>query len=242
MVGGIKMRKTYSIIVTFVCILLIGMLVFVGSYKTNFFKRQFAKLGWVNLEAKDRGDFWCIKGWNNTLRKLDIDVDVVFYGNSITSGSSFDKYFPDLKICNLGYPGDDLEGLRFRAYTIAAVKPEKVFVMGGINGLNIMPLKVFPKKYELMIQAIKEAAPEAKIYLQSILPVSNNKGVDNGKIVRCNNIIKSLSQTYDCQYIDLYSIYELDGQMNPEYTRDGVHLKPEHYDKWAEAIKEYVYD
>ena len=234
------MRKTYSIIVTFVCILLIGMLVFVGGYKTNFFKRQFAKLGWVNLEAIDRGDYHCIRGWSNTLRKLDVDADVVFYGNSITSGSSFDKYFPDLKICNLGYGGDDLDGLRFRAYTIATVKPEKVFVMGGINGLNIMPLKIFPEKYELMIQSIKEAAPEADIYFQSILPVKSHKMTK--KIIECNKIIDSLSNVYGCRYIDLFSLYEKEGAMNMDYSVDGTHLKPEHYDKWAEAIREYVYE
>lgn len=235
-----QMRKTYSIVVTVVCVLSIGMLVFVGGYKTNFFKRQFVKLGLVKLEAKDRGDYYCISGWNNTLKKLNVDVDVVFYGNSITAGSSFDKYFPDLKICNLGYGGDDLDGLRFRAYTIAAVKPEKVFVMGGINGLNIMPLKLYPEKYELMIQSIKEAVPEAKIYLQSILPVKNHKMTN--KIIECNKIIDSLSNVYGCQYIDLFYLYEKDGTMNMDYSEDGTHLKPEHYDKWAETIREYVYE
>lgn len=61
-------------------------------------------------------------------------VDVVFYGNSITCGSSFQDYFPEVSICNLGYPGDNLDGLTSRSYMIATVKPEKVFVMGGING------------------------------------------------------------------------------------------------------------
>lgn len=239
-----KMKKKASIIVlsamSALCVVLLAMVIFIGGYKTNFFKRQFAKLGWAEMEAKDRADYWCVRGWYNTLKKLDLDVDIVFYGNSITSGSDFREFFPDVSICNLGYPGDDLPGLRFRAYTIATVKPEKVFVMGGINGLKQTPLDVFTEQYSQMIKAIKEAVPEAHIYLQSILPVKDKKMTK--KVKECNIIIDSLSTAYGCQYIDLFPLYEKEGVMNLDYSKDGTHLKSEHYDKWADAIRKYVYE
>ena len=222
------------------CLVLLAVVIFLGGYKTNFFKRQFAKHGWAKIEAKDLPEYYCIRGWNNTLKKLNVDVDVVFYGNSITSGSDFRKFFPDVSICNLGYPGDDLSGLRFRAYTIASVKPEKVFVMGGINGLKKTPLAIFTDKYSQMINAIKETVPEAHIYLQSILPVKDKK--TSKKVMKCNIIIDSLATAYGCQYIDLFPLYEKEGSMNLEYSTDGTHLKSEHYDKWANAIKKYVYE
>lgn len=239
-----KMKKKTSIIVlsamSALCVVLLAMVIFIGGYKTNFFKRQFAKLGLVEMEATDLTNYFCVRGWYNTLKKLDLDVNVVFYGNSITSGSDFREFFPDVSICNLGYPGDDLPGLRFRAYTIAAVKPEKVFVMGGINGLKQTPLEVFTEQYSLMIKAIKEAVPEANIYLQSILPVKDKKMTK--KVKGCNIIIDSLATAYGCQYIDLFPLYEKEGGMNLDYSKDGTHLKSEHYDKWADAIRKYVYD
>lgn len=227
-------------ILSVLCVLMFSAVVFIGG-KTNFFKRSLAKLGWVQLDAKDRPDYWCIKGWNNTLQKLNCDVDVVFYGNSITAGSAFQDYYPELSICNLGYPGDNLDGLRFRAYTIASVKPEKVFLMGGINGSKQMPVDVFVKKYEQLIVEIQKNVPSAQLYLQSILPVTPSiTYASNDKIRRFNKLIDSLANVHQCQYIDLYHLYEKDGKMNEEYTRDGVHLKSEHYDKWAEAIRPYV--
>ena len=239
-----KMKKKTSIIVlsamSILCLLLLATIIFIGGFKTNFFKRQFIKLGWAELEANDQPSYWCIRGWDNTLKKLDIDVDVVFYGNSITAGSDFREYFQDVSICNLGYPGDDLTGLRFRAYTIANVKPEKVFLMGGINGLKQMPLDVFAEKYSQMIKAVQETVPEARIYLQSILPVKDKKITQ--KVMDCNTIIDSLSTAFGCQYIDLFHLYEKDGGMNLNYSKDGTHLKPEHYDKWANAIKNYIYE
>ena len=237
-----KMKKKTSIIVlsamSVICLALLATIIFIGGFKTNFFKRQFVKLGWAEIEATERPNYYCIRGWDNTLKKLDIDVDVVFYGNSITCGSDFGDYFPNVSICNLGYPGDDLPGLRFRAYTIASVNPEKVFVMGGINGLKQTPLDVFTEQYSQMIKAVKETVPKAQIYLQSILPVKDKKITK--KVMECNIIIDSLASAYGCQYIDLFQLYEKDGCMNMEYSKDGTHLKPEYYNMWAEAIRKYV--
>ena len=237
----IKMKKTVIIIVlSAVCLGLLGIVIFIGRYKTNFFHRQFVKLGWEQIEARDKPGYACIRGWNQCLKKLDVDVDVVFYGNSITAGSDFREYFPDVSICNLGYGGDDLPCLRFRAYTIAAVNPEKVFVMGGINSLNNTPIPVFSDQYTLMIKAIQESVPDANIYLQSILPVESKKLTE--KIRKCNDIIDSLASAYGCTYIELFPLYETNGAINPEFTKDGTHLKKEHYDKWANAISAYIYE
>ncbi len=41
-------------------------------------------------------------------------------------------------------------------------------------------------------------------------------------------------------YVDVYSAYVLNGEMNPEYTRDGVHLKDEYKYLWLEILSEYV--
>lgn len=240
----LKMKKKTSIIVlsamSALCVVLLAMVIFLGGYKSNYFKRQFVKLGWAEMEAKDKADYYCVRGWNQCLKKLNIDVDVAFYGNSITSGSDFREFFPDVSICNLGYPGDDLPGLRFRAYTIAAVNPEKVFVLGGINGLKQTTISSFTNQYTLMIKAIEESVPNAQIYLQSILPVKDKKLTE--KIQECNSIIDSLANMYGCQYVDLFSIYVKDGAMNTEYSTDGTHLKSVHYDKWAERIRPYIYE
>ena len=234
-----KKWKLLFVLSSVCCLLTISALVYVSA-RTSFFQRVFAKLGWVQRDPSDKPDYWCIRGWNNTLDKLDLDVDVVFYGNSITCGSSFQDYFPEVSICNLGYPGDNLDGLTSRSYMIATVKPEKVFVMGGINGLKEMPIKAFIQKYEKLILEIRKNVPSAQLYFQSILPITNEKYSGNDKIQRCNDIIDSLARVYKCQYIDLFSLYEKNGEMNPEYTKDGVHLKPEHYDKWAEAIRPFI--
>ena len=224
--------------------LLLALVIFVGCIKTNYVPSRLERLGIMKIDPTKRGDYWCIIGWTNTLEKLHLDVDVVFFGNSITRGSSFETYFPDVKICNLGYSGDNTDGMLLRVKQIKVVNPEKVFVMAGINGLHIQSESVFTEKYATMVDSIKQTVPTAKIYLQSILPVNPSmkagKSFTKEKIARCNELVRKIAEQKGCVYIDLYRLYAVDGIMPEELTRDGVHLYPEAYHRWAEEIRKYI--
>ena len=227
-------------------VLLFVLVIFIGCVKTNYINTKLERLGIVKTDPTERGDYWCIQGWTNTLEKLHLDVDVVFFGNSITRGSSFEEYFPNVSICNLGYPGDNTDGMLLRVNQIKAVNPEKIFIMAGINGLHIQTEQVFTEKYATMVDSVKQAVPNAKIYLQSILPV--NPSMESGKIFnkekisKCNEIIRRIAEQKDCVYIDLYRLYAVDGIMPTELTRDGIHLFPKAYDRWANEIQKYIYE
>ena len=224
--------------------LLFAIIIFIGCVKTNYINSKLERIGIMKFDPTKRGDYCSIRGWTNTIEKLHLDMDVVFFGNSITCGSSFEKYFPNVKICNLGYPGDNTDGMLLRTNQIKAVNPEKVFVMAGINGLHIQTEKVFTEKYATMVDSIKLAVPTAKIYLQSILPVNpsmkGGKGINKEKIVKCNEIVQQIAKQKGCVYIDLYKLYAVDRIMPKELTPDGVHLYPKAYDRWADEIRKYI--
>lgn len=236
----------------FVNILLFALVIFIGCIKTDYINNKLEKIGIMKFEHPNPGDYKCIQGWANTIEKLHLDMDIVFFGNSITQESSFETYFPNVKILNLGYPGNTIDGMLYRIDQIKAVNPKKVFVMAGINGLPLQTYQEFTEKYTSMVDSIKQIIPTAKIYLQSILPV--NTSMKNGtllkeekfaksieeKIANCNKIIESIAKQKGCVYINLYKLYAIDSTMPKELTRDGVHLYPEAYDKWAKEIKKYI--
>jgi lysophospholipase L1-like esterase len=61
------------------------------------------------------------------------------------------------------------------------------------------------------------------------------------KIQQANTVIKEFADKHQrCRYINLYSLYEKNGIMPAELTRDGIHLKPKSYERWAEAIRPYI--
>lgn len=229
-------------------IILLFAVFYIGYIKTPFFLNVGNKLGICSLPKNKRSDYWCINGWTNCLKKLNLANQIVFFGNSITRGSNFHESFPDKDICNLGYSGNTLDDLISRIEMVKAVHPEKIFIMGGINGLRITPIDVFKEKYEALINNIHDSIPDAKIYVQSILPINpkmhagKKLGKINDKIISCNAIIKNIANTHGLTYIDLYNHYAEDGMLPENITIDGIHLKPESYSLWAALIKPYIYE
>ena len=230
-----------------ICGILFGTNILLGGvifFKTNLVQRIGVRIGLFETTPMDNPNYWCIQGWTNTLEKMNVDFDVVFFGNSITRGSSFHEYFTNTSICNLGFPGDNLDGMMLRVNQIKAVNPQKIFIMAGINGLNLQTIKVFEEKYERLVKAIKEANPYSTLYLQSILPVNNSIApkyvCSNEKIVNANETIKNIANRNGCTYIHVYQLYVKNGEMNASLSRDGVHLFPESYDAWANLLKPYI--
>lgn len=213
--------------------------------KTGYYKHLAYRLGYSDVAPYNIKANECLKGWTNSLYSLRDTVDVVFIGNSITHGGNFSEYFLDKKVCNLGYPSDDIKGMTQRISQLEALQPSKVFIMIGFNGLAKMSEQEFDGQYSTLIESIMKTLPESQLYLQSLLPVNNDISklpIDNEIIVKANEQISSIAGKYKLTYVDLYSIYVDNGMLNARYTDDGVHLKSNVYSLWEEAVSPYVYD
>lgn len=190
--------------------------------------------------------YYAVLGWNNTLQKLDYDADVVFFGDSFIYYSDFREFFPDKKIVTLGFAGDTLKGMQERVEGVAALKPEKIFVMAGVNGLKSYTLQSHIEDCDILCSMIAEQIPGANVYCFSVLPVCNyseKNGLNNDTIVDYNRNFKEISEKYGFTYIDLYSFYLDDnGAMDQRFSADGVHILPEYYAIWAEQINQYIYE
>ena len=239
-----KKNRALLIISLLLNFALLGSTIYLGVLKDKPVRKAETKTETTKPAPESRADYWCIKGWNNAFLKLGVDFDVVFFGNSITYGSDFRKYFPSTSICNQGYPGDNMDGMMIRIPAIQAVHPKKVFVMAGINGLNRQQEEVFTEKYETFASALCDSLPNAQIYFQSILPVNNKdfgKFVcDNEKIKWANTEIERIAGSHGCVYIDLFSVLAVNDELPKEISKDGVHILPEAYDKWAKTIEPYM--
>ena len=103
--------------------------------------------------------------YKKVLQKLDI-VEAL-----PTDMSDFQKTFSNKKVINLGYPGDTMKGMMLRRAMLKAVKPEKIFMMAGINGLKTIGINQFAAEYETLVNSVQTSLPHSQFYLQSILPI-----------------------------------------------------------------------
>jgi lysophospholipase L1-like esterase len=218
------------------------LLLFIAlGIKTNYFEHVLYKLQIIENKQKS-GDYWAKEGWTNTLKKLNMNSDIVFFGNSITHDSSFNEYFTDKKIVNLGYPGDNIQGMLTRVEQVRCVHPKKVFMMAGINGITYLSEKRFKEGYTALVDSMLTIVTSDNLYIQSLLPVSEDFKIDNNLIIERNELIKDIAEVKHCTYLDLHTLYYKNGELPKNLTRDGIHLYPKSYDRWAEMIKPYIYE
>lgn len=247
--------KSKKIIITILLIsvafniLFFVSLLYITCVKTDLFERLIAKTGLIDCDSSDSRhqiDFRCLEGWANSLGKQPMPFDIVFYGNSITFESDFQSLFPNLNICNLGCNRDGLDDLIHRSFIIRSARPSKIFILGGINNIIDISLEELEAKYTIMVDTIIKQNPSSQIYLQSLLPVNIEMEIGSRylscqeKIKKANKIIKAISQTRGCYFVDLYSVYQVNDLLPREYTRDGLHLYPQAYEIWAQTISPYL--
>lgn len=247
----LKSKIVKAILICSLCIN-IGMaivLFYVSCFKTDFSYRALAKIGFIEYDmAKVRHqiELRCLEGWSNSLSKQYIKTDAVFYGNSITYESDFQKLYPQFIISNQGCNRDDLDDLIHRSFLINSVHPRKVFLLGGINSILDVPIDIFEQQYMLLVDTIKKQNPSVQLYLQSLLPVNVEMEIGSRyrdcqrKIKEANAIIKNIALSKSCHFVDLFAAYQINGSMPRKYTRDGLHLYPEAYSIWAQAIYPYL--
>lgn len=211
-----------------------------------FFHGNYGRKLLVKLDLRNPlpSESAALKAWENSLEQLDCDADVVFFGDSLTRLSDFRPYFPGIRICNLGMSRDTVEGMLRRVGMVQAVSPKLVFVEGGINGLGDAGMDKVLDQYARLMDSLREALPGAKIVIQSCTPLSRKCerifACSNETIRAFNGELRRLAEARGMPFVDLYGLYERDGMIDPDVTRDGAHLKDEAYAPWAETIRPYI--
>ncbi|GBF71258.1 hypothetical protein LAWASA_4015 [Lawsonibacter asaccharolyticus] len=99
----------------------------------------------------------------------------------------------------------------------------------------------FIKKYNKLIDAIYEkAGNNIKIYVLTMPPVQEkyDSSVSNEWIKKNNQSIQKVADSKGIQIIDIWSVLQQDGKLNPEYdSGDGLHLNEVGYKVWYNYIR-----
>ncbi len=122
----------------------------------------------------------------------------------------------------------------------------KVYIMFGINETGWAYSQIFQTKYGELIDGIREINPEAVIYIQGILPVSNKVStthdyVTNEKINAYNTLLRELAQEKQAYYVDSEnSVASGDGSLPAEAAVDGIHLTKPYCETWLDYLKTHT--
>jgi lysophospholipase L1-like esterase len=160
----------------------------------------------------------------------------VFVGDSLTEGGRWQEWFPELEAVNLGVGGDTTEGLIERLDEVAAEQPDTVVLLIGTNDVaNRRAVEHVVRNIETILVTLRGELPDARILLQSVLP----RGREYAEFVKeINRHVWQFAATVRAHYLDLWPVMaEPDGELNPAYTEDRLHLNDAGYEAWLSELR-----
>jgi lysophospholipase L1-like esterase len=176
------------------------------------------------------------------------DGDIIFLGDSITEGCDWAGLFNNPRIKNHGIGGDTSEGILQRLGPIIGAKPEKIFLMVGINDLwNGVPVDTVVGNYRRILTQCRGKTPATRVFLQSVLSMNDGFSssparipVVNASVVALNGALREVAIAFHYSYVDLHPLFLKEGQLDPQFTNDGLHLNASAYMVWKSAIRRFV--
>ncbi len=193
--------------------------------------RAFLRGSGPTPEALRRADFY---------RTFPVGAgDVVFFGDSITEDAEWHELFPDVATRNRGIAEETSADLVARLDTVVDGRPQKLFVLAGINDI------VFGGRdddllanYRTILERCRSESPETEVIVQSILPAATELGA---RIVRVNTRIEALAAEFGVTFVSLRAAFAgPDGAMPEELSPDGLHLTGEGYRRWRQVLAPYL--
>ncbi|MEF2978160.1 SGNH/GDSL hydrolase family protein [Subtercola sp. YIM 133946] len=162
---------------------------------------------------------------------------LVFLGDSLTAHGRWQEWFPDYDVHNLGVGGDTTDDVRARLDDVVALNPGTVVLLIGTNDLGNKRRSVehVVQNIETILAVLRAELPDAEILLESVMP----RGAEFADEVReINRHIWQFASSVRTHYLDLWpALATAEGELNPEYTDDGLHLNEQGYRAWLDELE-----
>lgn len=122
----------------------------------------------------------------------------------------------------------------------------KIYLMVGINECGTGTPESFFERYREVVNDIRKLQPNALIFIQGNLFVTQSKSeesdsITNENIAARNALIATLANQKDIFYIDINesSLCE-EGALVSDYTWDQVHIKAQYYPVWKDYLLQHA--
>ena len=167
---------------------------------------------------------------------------IAFWGDSLTERGNWKEYFPAYEISNFGVSGEKSDEILFRLDEVLLWKPQKIFLMMGINDLGDgLSVQKVLENYQKLFFLLREQK-HIELIVQSLLPTNEvlfkSSNFDGMKILDLNYHLRDLCEKEEITYVDLYTYFSTYAyQLIKDYTDDGLHLNEAGYRVWKDCLQ-----
>jgi lysophospholipase L1-like esterase len=186
-------------------------------------------------------------------------IDVYFMGDSITRrwGASDEQYqdllanwranFTGWNAADFGWGGDKTQNMLWRLQNgeLDGLAPKIIVLMAGTNNVGrATPLgdaggraAEAARGVAAVVRELRQRAPKATLIITAITPRNDNIAV-MPVINEANKVIARLADGKSVRYVNINDQLALpDNHLREGMANDGLHLTPQAYQIWADALK-----
>lgn len=121
-------------------------------------------------------------------------------------------------------------------------KYDKVIINLGINELGWTRIDKFTGYYGQLIDKVKEKQPDARIYVEAIIPIAKEKSdkdrvYNNAQVYWYNQNLIELAENKGAAFVNpAAALVDEDGYLLGEATTDGIHMNSQYCKIWANYL------
>ncbi len=179
------------------------------------------------------------------------NVDLIFIGDSITQGwegagkDAWEKHYGKRNAVNLGIGGDRTQHVLWRLDhgNIDGISPKLAVLMIGTNNSNAKDntAEEIGAGIEAIVKKLREKLPQTKVLILAVFPRGPKPNPQREKNAKASEIASKLADNQNVFYLDIGDKFlTADGELTKEIMPDYLHLSPQGYEIWAEAIEPKV--
>ena len=241
-----KRKKRLLLIGACVAVLILLVALAVWGIRQLVTPKVDTEQGLSYIRAAESEDITTIEQKINQLERQDGGDDSRSYkekfSSSIVMGDSNAEGFSEYDVLNassvVSKIGVHLYELEEQVQQAADLNPQVIFLALGMNDViaTAGDTEQFLEQYEAVVAQLREAVPNAHIYVNSIFPVQDSaieKEPELAQISEYNTVLRQM-----CDDLQLGFIDNTDLVQDQYYEEDGVHFKAEFYPLWADRMAE----
>lgn len=179
------------------------------------------------------------------------NVDLIFVGDSITQsweGAGKDvwaKHYAGRNAANLGIGGDKTQHVLWRLDNgnVEGIAPKAAVLMIGTNNSNGTDntAEEIGAGITAIVHKLRKKLPQTKVLILGIFPRGAKPSPQREKNAKASEIASKLADDKMVFYLDIGPQFLTDdGTLTKEIMPDLLHLSPQGYQIWAEAIEPSV--
>ncbi|HJC37785.1 MAG TPA: phospholipase [Candidatus Mediterraneibacter faecigallinarum] len=241
-----KRKKRLLLIGACAAVLILLVILAVWGIRQLVTPKVDTEQGLSYIRAAESEDITTIEQKINQLERQDGGEDSRSYkekfASSIVMGDSIAEGFSEYDVLNassvVSKIGVHLYELEEQVQQAADLNPQVIFLALGMNDViaTAGDTEQFLEQYEAVVAQLREAVPNAHIYVNSIFPVQDSaieKEPELAQISEYNTVLRQM-----CDDLQLGFIDNTDLVQDQYYEEDGVHFKAEFYPLWADRMAE----